>query len=308
MPPGVIGDPHATPKCSAADFADLTLPAGDPGRRRHDQHQRRTAGHPGFGVIADLQPGTAPGRGRPDRLQLPARCTSRSSRRSTRAPRATTASTWRPNTSPTSCRSPSSKSVSGASRPLRPTTPSACRPVGTRSSKARRPPTPSNAPEKPFLSNPTTCNQEGLTAHAHRHLLRHRRHPRRHPFPATTGCDQLSFNPSLFAQPTGTATDSPSGLDVDLQVPQQSSPKVPSPSEIRATTVTLPDGFTINPNAADGKTACSDEEALIGTRLEAQCPEDSKVGTLERRTARRCRDRYRATSTSERRCPATATG
>ena len=55
------------------------------------------------------------------------------------------------------------------------------------------------------------------------------------PYPAPTGCDQLSFNPSLYAQPTSTETDTASGLDVDLQVPQVTSPSVPSPSEIRAT-------------------------------------------------------------------------
>ena len=101
-------------------------------------------------------------------------------------------------------------------------------------------------------------------------------------WPETTGCDQLSFNPSLSAQPTTTETDSPSGLEVDLSVPQELSPTTPSPSEIRATTVTLPEGFSINPNAADGKTSCSDAEAHLGpfaSTEEAQCPEYSKVGT-----------------------------
>jgi hypothetical protein len=44
--------------------------------------------------------------------------------------------------------------------------------------------------------------------------------------------------------------------------------------------VTLPVGFSINPNAADGKVACSDAEARIGTREAAQCPENAKVGTV----------------------------
>ena len=42
----------------------------------------------------------------------------------------------------------------------------------------------------------------------------------------------------------------------------------------------LPAGFSINPNAADGKTACTDAEARLGTPEEAQCPETSKVGTV----------------------------
>jgi hypothetical protein len=142
-------------------------------------------------------------------------------------------------------------------------------------------PTPSNSPLAPFLQNPTTCaaplsssldvlSYDGGTTHADA------------AWPQMTGCYQLSFNPSLFAQPTTTATDSPSGIDVDLEVPQQQSPTVPSPSELRATTVTLPAGFSINPNAADGKTSCTDLAANIGTGSEdaANCPEFSKVGSL----------------------------
>src|SRR5262249_32598516 len=98
--------------------------------------------------------------------------------------------------------------------------------------------------------------------------------------PPTTGCDQLSFNPSLFAQPTTQQTESPSGLEVDLHVPQELSPTVPTPSAIQGQTVSLPTGFAINPNAADRKTACSDTEARFGTREEAQCPDDSKIGSL----------------------------
>ena len=45
--------------------------------------------------------------------------------------------------------------------------------------------------------------------------------------PATTGCDQLSFNPSLFAQPTTNRTDTASGLDIDLKVPAAESPISP---------------------------------------------------------------------------------
>ncbi len=102
------------------------------------------------------------------------------------------------------------------------------------------------------------------------------------PWPETTGCDQLSFNPSLSAQPTTTETDSPSGLETDLSVPQELSPNTPSPSEIRDLTVNLPPGLTINASAADGKTACTEAQAHLGpfaSTEEAQCPEYSRVGT-----------------------------
>ena len=137
----------------------------------------------------------------------------------------------------------------------------------------------SNSPEVPFLQNPTTCDTplsssldvlsyDGGSDHSDL------------PWPQMTGCDQLGFNPSLYAQPTTTDTDSASGIDVNLMIPQEVSPTIPSPTELKGATVTLPVGFSINPNAADGKTSCSDVEAHFGTEEEAQCPEYSKVGSL----------------------------
>jgi hypothetical protein len=145
---------------------------------------------------------------------------------------------------------------------------------------ANLPPIPSNSPLTPFLQAPTTCDTplassidvlsyDGGTTHASA------------PWPQGTGCAQLSFNPSLYAQPTTKDADAPSGIDVNLQIPQQLSPTIPSPSQLRGATVTLPPGFSINPNAADGKTACTDAEARFGTEEAAQCPEFSKVGSLE---------------------------
>jgi hypothetical protein len=137
----------------------------------------------------------------------------------------------------------------------------------------------SNSPAKPFLSNPTTCDAS-LSSSLEVEFYSGATESKSIPWPATTGCDQLSFNPSLYAQPTTTQTDAPSGINVNLQVPQQESPTVPSPSEIKSATVTLPEGFSINAGAADGKTACGDLEARFGTEEEAHCPEFSKVGSL----------------------------
>ena len=72
-------------------------------------------------------------------------------------------------------------------------------------------------------------------------------------YPATTGCDHEVFNPVLFASPTTSETDSPSGLNIKLSAPQFLG-FAASPSELKAATVTLPPGLTINPDAADGQT------------------------------------------------------
>ncbi len=143
---------------------------------------------------------------------------------------------------------------------------------------------PSSSPAEPFIEAPTAC---GEPAQSGIDLLSYdgTETSASAPFPEVTGCDQLSFNPSLAARPSTEATDSPSGLDIDLTVPQFESPTVPSPSEIKGTEMVLPEGFTINAAAADGKSACADQEASFGTTNAANCPETSKIGTLNIETA-----------------------
>ena len=76
---------------------------------------------------------------------------------------------------------------------------------------------PSSLPIAPMIQNPTTCVGP-LESHDRRPLLRPRADHAADPWPATTGCDALSFDPSLAANPTTTNTDTASGLDVVLNV------------------------------------------------------------------------------------------
>ena len=139
-------------------------------------------------------------------------------------------------------------------------------------------PIPSGLPAAPFLQNPTTCTgplPTTLEVVSYDHGVE----TAEGVWPATTGCDLLSFNPSLSAKPTTEETDAPSGLDVTLTVPQTQDPVTPAPSQIRTVRMTLPAGVSLNSNAADGKVACSEADARFGTLEEARCPEFSKVGT-----------------------------
>jgi hypothetical protein len=137
---------------------------------------------------------------------------------------------------------------------------------------------PSNSPHIPFLTNPSSCAEQ-RTSSVKVVGYDGSVNTASYPWPEMTGCDQLTFNPSLSARPTTTATDSASGVDINLTVPQLLSPTFPSPSEIKGATVALPVGFSINPSAADGKLSCTDMEAAFGTTEEAVCPEFSKIGT-----------------------------
>jgi hypothetical protein len=144
------------------------------------------------------------------------------------------------------------------------------------------PSTPANSPAVPFTSAPTSC-EGGLTATIETTAFDLERASGATAYPEVTGCDQLAFNSSLSAKPTTTEADAPSGLDVDLTVPQTLSATTPTPSAIKGVKVTLPPGFTINAGAADGKTACTDQEGQLDppTREPAQCPEYSKIGTVD---------------------------
>ena len=74
-------------------------------------------------------------------------------------------------------------------------------------------------------------------------------------------------------------TDAPSGLNIDLSAPQFLG-FAASPSELRKAIVTLPEGFTVNPDAADGQTMCTEAEANFGTEGPAHCPDNAKIGTF----------------------------
>jgi hypothetical protein len=134
-------------------------------------------------------------------------------------------------------------------------------------------------PERPFLQNPTVCSGD-LTVKADVEYFGGLEGHGTSTLPGMNGCQQASFNPSLVAKPTTSRTDSASGLDTDVHVPQTQSPITPSPSETKGTVIKLPPGFTINPNAADGKVACPETLSAIGTLLGASCPEYSKVATM----------------------------
>ena len=136
----------------------------------------------------------------------------------------------------------------------------------------------STSPPAPYLQNPTTCGVP-LTASQSVEYYSGVVVDAEDAWPATTGCDQLTFSPSLTATPTTESGDSMSGLDVTLSVPQTQSPTTPSPSEIRSAVMTLPDGFSLAPNAANGKVACADDELSFTTESAAHCPEFAKIGT-----------------------------
>ena len=142
-------------------------------------------------------------------------------------------------------------------------------------------PTRSSDPNQPLIDNPTTCTGTKLTSTLEVETYAD---PTHHPateatYPKIEGCENEVFKPVLQASPTTNQTDSASGLNVDLKSPQFLT-KAAEPSEIHSATVTLPEGFTINPDAADGQSECKEAEAEFTSEGPAHCPDTSKIGTF----------------------------
>jgi hypothetical protein len=142
-------------------------------------------------------------------------------------------------------------------------------------------PTKASIPNDPLTDNPSSCTDQNLVTtldvetYQDPGQLSHAESS----YPAMTGCYQETFKPLLQASPTTTETDSPSGLNVNLHAELFEGFAV-SPSNIKSAVVTLPEGLTINPDAADGQSACTDSQANFGSESPANCPDNAKIGTI----------------------------
>jgi hypothetical protein len=96
---------------------------------------------------------------------------------------------------------------------------------------------------------------------------------------------QQSFSPSIEVTAETSATDTPTGLEMNLRVPQNEDPNGVAAARVKEAVVTLPPGLTLSPSANDGLEACSPAQIGIGTVQESErppaCPAASKVGYLE---------------------------
>ncbi len=86
------------------------------------------------------------------------------------------------------------------------------------------------------------------------------------PLPALDGCNELPFNPTISVAPDVQDASSPSGLKVDVHVPQAVDLNAEglSASDVKNIVVALPAGVAINPSSGDGLEACSSDPGDLG--------------------------------------------
>jgi hypothetical protein len=143
----------------------------------------------------------------------------------------------------------------------------------------------------PFLSNPTSCAATEFVARADTYEDPGEIISATAPAPPITDCESVEFSPSLKARPTTDHADSPSGLDVDLTLPQNEGPDERATAALRDATVTLPQGLVVNPSSANGLGSCLPEEVGLTSDIgdtspsfdlsRPQCPDSSSLGTVE---------------------------
>jgi hypothetical protein len=97
----------------------------------------------------------------------------------------------------------------------------------------------------------------------------------------TTGCDKVPFEPSITVRATSHAADTPTGLDVDLTMPQSSDPDEIDQADVRSARTSLPLGMVVNPAAAAGLVGCSQADVGLDNGADPKCPDASKIGSVE---------------------------
>jgi hypothetical protein len=135
-------------------------------------------------------------------------------------------------------------------------------------------------PLKPFTGNPSVCGiEEPTTLQVETYQSPGVTIERKAKYEPITNCSRQTFKPLAQAKLTTTESDSPSGIDLIVKAGQVQS-SAAAPSQVRKVVLNLPDGLTINPDAADGQSDCTDAEAKFGLEVPGACPDKAKVGTI----------------------------
>ncbi len=156
-----------------------------------------------------------------------------------------------------------------------------------------------DSPIRPFLTLPLDCGESDLHTSGR---FESWQEPDRFTPPvdtenfSLTGCGdpRFEFNPQISLSPTSTAAGGPTGLEVNLELPQRDDTvadatelyaengqptAIPTPP-MKRVEVTFPEGLTVSTSAALGLGSCSLEQIKLGTNDPVSCPDSSQYGTL----------------------------
>lgn len=128
----------------------------------------------------------------------------------------------------------------------------------------------------PFISAPTSCGAATTTVYVASYNGQVTSASKAY---TPTNCAAVPFAPSASIAVDPAVPDSPALTAVTLTVPETATPRVQS--QVRTATVALPEGMEINPAAASaGLGACTDAEFGLGGAAIPACPASSVVGDV----------------------------
>jgi hypothetical protein len=138
----------------------------------------------------------------------------------------------------------------------------------------------------PYMLNPTRCGQEqGVAITAVPYMLASLQAKAFAPLLPNSGCGVLDFEPDLSIAPTSSQAETGAGLDVNLSFPTEGleHPNLLGEAEQKRAEVTLPEGVTVNPSQAVGLGVCSKAQFEAETASSGPnegCPETAKIGSV----------------------------
>lgn len=156
-------------------------------------------------------------------------------------------------------------------------------------------PVASDSSELPLLTNPTSCGvplANLISADSWEQPaepLASFSYPFTAQYPVTDnqgnqlsikGCDKLDFSPSLEIHPATTAVNTPTGLDVDVKVPQNERLEGLAEAHLKDAVVALPPGMVVSPSVANGLEACTSARIRLDNGNTPTCPGGSKIGDV----------------------------
>jgi hypothetical protein len=142
---------------------------------------------------------------------------------------------------------------------------------------------PGNGARRAFFTNPTECSTTPLTSSL---AIDSWQKPgvfatASFDIGPITGCDRLTFAPTIDVRPDSRTAGAPAGIAVDIAVPQNPDPDGLATAHVKDVSVKLPAGMALSPTVADGLEACSDAQIALQSLAAATCPDASKIGTVE---------------------------
>jgi hypothetical protein len=141
-------------------------------------------------------------------------------------------------------------------------------------------------PAKPFMTLPTSCTGPQTTRlhvtswAGQEDSAAFTTHGKAGEPLGADGCGRVPFEPSISTALDSATADSPSGLAVDVRIPQNTNPEGLASANLKSTVVTLPPGISINPSTANGLVGCSIAQFAQFGEAPSTCPQNSKIGTM----------------------------